>query len=514
MSKPKVHVEGADIGDPYSLYGLQKNINTTISQTNALRKEKYVWAEQCVLGPIDNVDSYSKSATDERIAKATSRYKKRKTWSIGTTIEGPLTDSALNKEITATQKAMKARVAKYHKKHKSVQRDATGAAIGHYKKVSLHKASSAVAKPFGEVSKKHAEDVKHLRYNLNISYGDSGSNVTNYFDRLYSVYPQIEQDSFCQYVFFVRPSCNIYQGGATKTLQKLTAAQLKSGMYGRSCPANDQFFRYMKTRYNNVLGQLAAEFSNSHDFMPFLVGRTESLQVPDYSIKSSTLNQPYTNLSLPYGIHTFESQTGGDFDVSFRDDSEYRIHKMFQAWLKYINYVTKNEFVPEMKFIQYNKFDYCTSVYNIVCKADGKTIVAWTKYTGAFPTSVSTSDYSFSRGNGSTDAKFSVPFKYFFSEVMEPEILVDFNENSHIDNKNIAKNKKWVSEHDAPIYDTTKLTDYGFDFSAAKKKGRKFMNGHAVQGTGNGLVGAPFIYKNHDNIYCLGWKKIDTDSMW
>ena len=141
-----------------------------------------------------------------------------------------------------------------------------------------------------------------MKYELNMTYGKGyGSNTKNidtYFDRLYSVYTNIELDTLCQYVFMVRPDLNIYTSNGK--LVSLTVSQSKSGYYPNSCPSNDQFFRYMNARYPRILKHLTKSLSGGHDFMPYLVGRTESLQIPDYAIKDYNINQPYTNYNLPY----------------------------------------------------------------------------------------------------------------------------------------------------------------------------------------------------------------------
>lgn len=291
-----------------------------------------------------------------------------------------------------------------------------------------------------------------------------------YFDRLYSVYPDKELDNICQYVFFVRPDTNIFDESSSDKLS--------------SACAKNAFMRYMKATYPKILLQLSSNLTPNNDFMPYLVGRTESLQIPDYSIKNYSLNQPYTNLLIPYAGHGLESMTGGTFDVSFREDNEFRIHKLFQAWLTYINGVVRNTMVPKYKHISQNKIDYATSVYCITCAADGKTILYWSKYTGAFPTTVPNSDLSFNL-RGSVPNKLNIPFSYFLCESMEPYILADFNKNARMETP---------TSEGAPIYNED------------------------VAGTGYGLTGSPYIYRaafgsdkkpnfiNTSMPYMLGWK--------
>jgi hypothetical protein len=120
---------------------------------------------------------------------------------------------------------------------------------------------------------------------------------------------------------------------------------------------------------------------------------------------------------------------------------------------------------------------------------------------------------------GNVNTKMSVPFAYFLVESMNPLILVDFNKNAHVDSTS-AQIKKRVADS-IPLYSKEQLKDYKFSklsgtfapktvkdaYSALSAK-----NTYAVLGTGNALVGSPFIYKVYDTKsldygqYRLGWK--------
>lgn len=348
---------------------------------------------------------------------------------------------------------------------------------------------------------------KKMKYAMNMSYGDTKSNLVRYFDRLYSVYPNREIDNICQYVFIVRPDINIFKPGTTELLS-LTSKQIKAGYYQSASPANDALFKYMRSKYPYTLRLLTSGFATSHDFIPYLVGRTESLQIPDYTLKSYKLNQPYTGYNIPYAGNALESTTGGQFEITFREDNDYLVHKLFHTWLYYIDGVTRNRFGPKLKYIRENKIDYACSVYCITCKQDAESIIYWSKYTGAFPTNAPNSDLSFNL-RGAPNNKVSISFDYFRQEALDPYILVDFNKNAGVTNGNKTGY--------IPIYSTDTLKSLGM--SDYRTPERKIMdsklegarvhynaNAHAVIGTGNGLVGSPFICKV-DNQYKLRWKK-------
>lgn len=297
----------------------------------------------------------------------------------------------------------------------------------------------------------------NLKLSLNMIAPSKLSAYTN-FDRFYSIYPEYELSSFRQYVFIVRPDLNIINSRGS------------SSQVSSTC-SNDSLIRDTCLRRPYIARQLTDTLDGQHDFMTFLVGRTESLQVPDLSLKAYTISQPYTNYLMPYAGNAIESQTGGTFEITFREDAELNIHRLFSTYIRYIDGVKRGLFKPKQKYTDYNKYDYMTSVYYIVCGPDGRKILWFSKYTGAFPTNCPDSDLSFNL-RGTVDPKCSVSFQYFMHEALDPDILVDFNENS-----------RGSTRYQLDAYDSY------------------------VGGTGSGLAGSPFI-TIEKNEYRLNWRDL------
>lgn len=282
------------------------------------------------------------------------------------------------------------------------------------------------------------------------AHGDGYFGTTDWvnFDRFYSVDLNKEGPSGRHYVFFCRPDLNL--------IDPITASRLNS----ENGVSEDPFYQYLADYYPQIISSLTAEFrinatgsrivntvlamagsglGNSkydvasglpiHAFIPFLTGRVESIQLPDYTIKTEELRQPLTKYSFPYATSAIESQTGGDFEVTFRDDKYFSIRKLFYAWIYYMDGVMRNKFSPKDKYINYNCIDYATSIYDILVDDTGENIMWWSKYTGCIPTSVPISDLSFNRGSA-PDNKVSIPFKYFHYEPLSYAALMDFNYNS------------------------------------------------------------------------------------
>lgn len=324
-----------------------------------------------------------------------------------------------------------------------------------------------VASKTGEYKPVYYDDYIHSKgdrisdiyTSLNIRPPDGMSRFAN-FDRFYSIYPDYELSTLRQYVFIVRPDLNIVSG-RTSVLR-----------VNAQCKVAKQIVELVE--HNPELAMhLTPGLSNKHDFMSYLVGRTESLQIPDISIRSYNIAQPQSNYSLPYAGNAIESQTGGSFDITFREDEQLSITKIFTAWMIYIDLVKRGFVEPKEYYIDYNRLDYATSVYYFVCDPTGEKILFWSKYTGAFPTSASTSNWSFNL-RGSAENKLSVPFVYFMHEVLDTDILRDFNSNS------IGTVNKIASTYD-----------------------------DIVAGSGNAMVGAPFVAQKGRDYY-LRWRVLGS----
>ena len=83
-------------------------------------------------------------------------------------------------------------------------------------------------------SSEHKKADNALRYAENMTtYGNHAKNVQMNFDRLYSVYPEMELDSLCQYIFIVRPNLNIYKNDTS--LVKMSSKSYEAS----SAPAAD-----------------------------------------------------------------------------------------------------------------------------------------------------------------------------------------------------------------------------------------------------------------------------------
>lgn len=263
------------------------------------------------------------------------------------------------------------------------------------------------------------------------------------FDRFYSVDLTNELPSGRHYIFMCRPDLYLVDSSSSSsiTLSKTSRVNV------------DPYFIYLEKWHPEIIASLTSDFSGikrlnipkantsiitdkgntrsleMHSFIPYITSRVESLQLPDYTIEQNAIIQPYTKYTIPYSTNAIKSSSGQSFDLSFREDKYFSIHKLFYAWIYYQNNVMKNIFRPKTQYIQKNMLDYATSIYDFIVDDTGENIVYWAKYTGCIPTSVSMSELSFNRNSGA-ETKTSIPFSYFMCEHMDIHILMDFQYNS------------------------------------------------------------------------------------
>ncbi len=275
------------------------------------------------------------------------------------------------------------------------------------------------------------------------------------FDRFYTVDLEREVPSGRHYIFFCRPDLYLVEEGSATGSEIVLSSKSRVNV--------DPYFTYLAQFHPEIIASLTGDFAglkslqntsksaaagsgygNSrtsdgssvaginltiHAFMPYLTSRVETFELPDYTIDQNAIVQPYTKYTIPYTTSALKSSSGGSFNITFREDKYYSLHKLFYAWIYYQNNVMRNIFSPKDKYIKYNAIDYATSIYDFVVDATGENIIYWSKYTGCIPTSVPMSDLGFNRNSGG-ETKISVPFSYFFCEHMDRNILTDFQYNS------------------------------------------------------------------------------------
>ena len=239
----------------------------------------------------------------------------------------------------------------------------------------------------------------NLRLAMNDGTNDSAhKQAWSDFDRFYAVDLENELPSGRHYIFICRPDLYLVEEGSAVSGSIKLSAESRVNV--------DPYFTYLAQFHPEIIASLTGDFAglksnalknikqdaasgsgygNSrttdgakvkaggksytlpiHTFIPYLTSRVESLQLPDYTIKQNTLTQPYTKYTLPYTTSAIESTTGGSFDLTFREDKYFSLHKLFYGWVYYQNNVMRNIFTPKKKYLMYNALDYATSIYDFI----------------------------------------------------------------------------------------------------------------------------------------------------
>lgn len=243
------------------------------------------------------------------------------------------------------------------------------------------------------------------------------------FNRFYSIFPDMEMPNDLKtYIFITRPEMNLLGTGGARVSGQRSISLAKENQY-------DTRLQYLAAMSPEIMYMLTEDYSADHEFIPYLQSRAESMQIPDYEIRTSDFTVPFFSYKFAYPTVTNESITGGTFDITFREDSDLRITKLFQFWIYYMDAVMKNKMKPTKSHITDNAYDFMCSVYEIITDPGSERILFWTKYTGCFPVAVPISNLSHNKGS-TMDNKVNIQFQYMMIEALEPRVITDFNNNS------------------------------------------------------------------------------------
>ena len=306
------------------------------------------------------------------------------------------------------------------------------------------------------------------------------------FNRYGWLYPDDEMGTTQGLVFIVRPDLNIL-----RTQQASGDAVILNQQ-----ASMHEYFRYLNMTDPTILWGLTQQFyigntTLKHMFVPFLFDRVEEYSLPDYEIKVNEITQPFTNFKSNYAGNSNDSLSGSTVTVTFRETSNLRVMKYFQAWVEYMNCLSRGVFEPSYEY-KYSKFtngairlDYATSMYFIRVKPDME-IVYFHKQTGLFPKSVPHNQMAYNRGQF-PDNRISIEFVGGYPEALSPNTMAEFNWNSGVTNVD------FLLENTA--------SNYGYD------------SDNYTGGTwGQILVGNPYIVRSKETVgnpskYYLGWLK-------
>ena len=225
-----------------------------------------------------------------------------------------------------------------------------------------------------------------------------------------------------EYLFFTKPDLNIFGDGGGTSID-YNSAELNS--YLSSIP----FFTEVSKRNKNSLTQLQYSVKDyygvKNPFMYLLSNTvTSKLDLPGLSAESRESTANIMGVSIQYRGHSYKSDNGYDFSLSFRDTASLDLYMLLKAYDEYMRLLKSGEVKPIHPYILSRIISEQFSIYKFLIGEDGETILFYSKLTGCYFTDVPRSDFS---DPGNDGFKYSVSFHAQFVEDNNPMIINEFN---------------------------------------------------------------------------------------
>lgn len=256
---------------------------------------------------------------------------------------------------------------------------------------------------------KNAIDMTKRNVGLNMDRQDWFVN----FNRYRLVHPDSVLSNSISYVFFTRPDLNLSVKG--------------SGIINSSL---GPFLYNMMRQHDELTKVLTKDYSSSHGFMPYLSNKVKSIDIQDEQIGTRDVGETLTGYKMMYGFHNIESITAGSMSITFDDDELLSTYLIFKIWTEYISAVSRGIVEPKLNYIRRKVLDYAIAIYYFLCGPDGESILFWTKFTGAFPTTVPSSNFSMGDGDRVKKPVHNISWTYAEKRDYNPYHLAEFNDLS------------------------------------------------------------------------------------
>lgn len=323
------------------------------------------------------------------------------------------------------------------------------------------------------------------------------------FNRYGLIYPDDEIDNLISYAFIVRPDLNIinYTGTATSRNAQLSDT-------AKADPVLNYFFGTSNDK--QILEMLSADYTPYHDFIPFLVGRTNTFPIQDYEIRNDAVGQLFSNYKYYIPGKADESTSGISFSLDFRDDKDLSVAKLFYVWAYYIHQVMNGQLYANDVYRRNKIADYYTSMYLITCGADGQEIKYFSKITGAFPTGIPLSDFSFNRSSA-PDTTRSISFVGATIEHWNPMIIQEFNYNAHVIKNIQSTTTSEVNLGDSSAQNIQYGSNVGKPMDVTSMMNAFEPHHDSALNSGRWVTGSPMIVSNSEGKYYLQWIKYSRE---
>lgn len=278
---------------------------------------------------------------------------------------------------------------------------------------------------------------------INDIYRDLGiqaiNNNTRYykFNRYKRRNPEEELEKMYHYIFFTKPDCHFfepYSNGSTINPEIESLYQF-----------ND-ILKFNK----NIFTNLQLDQGGGGNFISYFSNNVVDIDANDRIIKTRDSVETPNDWKTVMGHRMNDSLAANTVNVSFRDVRSRLVFKTIEAWILYIDLITKGYITPTRTNRDDKILDYGGSIYHIVTSEDGSSIIHYCKYLNVFPLNIPDSAYGINNSNG---LEYNIQFQYSCKDVT-PAVVVDFNKiNSYYKSQSYSKiqdkegnwGKTWVS---------------------------------------------------------------------
>lgn len=238
-----------------------------------------------------------------------------------------------------------------------------------------------------------------------------------------------------EYLFFVKPDLHIYEPNTT-TLQSVLAT--------------DPFFIDLAARHPNVIGQLqksagSSSVTSTQVKSPFmnLLSNSVSNTLDLQGLTAGTMDGP-ANMwggSNTYRKDAWLGDEGIEFSLEFEDTKTLDIYYLLKAYENYHRYMMAGYIYPpnigSAKADNYGQyFDEYTAnkrlhttigIYRFIVDEDHMNLIYWAYICGAYFVNVPRDGLNGVNGMVSDGLKYTVDFKAFCVDDLNPVILSNFN---------------------------------------------------------------------------------------
>ena len=218
-----------------------------------------------------------------------------------------------------------------------------------------------------------------------------------------------------EFLFFTKPDCYIFDEN-----NKLAGGVADNGVIVE-----------VAKKMSNVLKQLQYSVPDpdgkKNPFMYLLTNSvTSKLDLPGISAESQESVKNMIGASIMYRTHSFKSDNGYDFTLSFTDTAHLEVYSLVKCYDEYMKLVRYGEIQYsdsyQSKYIVNRIIPEQFSIYKFIIGYDGELILYYAKLTGCFFADVPRSEF----GDPQDIFKYALSFHAQFVEDMNPQILKEF----------------------------------------------------------------------------------------